>query len=218
MRKRYNMKSKLAGMLAAAMVFSMAAPGYPAYAVSFGDPVKIRFDPQNGPGVQLSSYSSVAVDGAMEGSLFVASGQAGSPLTSSANFAGLPTDNFGSGERPKLPAFDGISWDGYTFDGWYGANGNRLETLPYAFPYDSVTTYNAVWRGNETTPYTFRVEHYRDFNPARNEANDSSAWPENYEDADLRKFLNHPGKAPRWPTIPYPQLTEGISRDTGLSL
>lgn len=48
------------------MVFSMAAPGYPAYAVSFGDPVKIRFDPQNGPGVQLSSYSSVAVDGAME--------------------------------------------------------------------------------------------------------------------------------------------------------
>ena len=114
-------------MLAAAMVFSMAAPGYPAYAVSFGDTVKIRFDPQNGPGVQLSSYSSVAVDGAMEGNLFVASGQAGSPLTSSANFAGLPADNFGSGERPKLPAFDGISWDGYTFDGWYGANGNRLD-------------------------------------------------------------------------------------------
>ena len=28
-------------MLAAAMVFSMAAPGYPAYAVNFGDPVKI---------------------------------------------------------------------------------------------------------------------------------------------------------------------------------
>ena len=41
MRKRYNIKSKLAGMLAAAMVFSMAAPGYPAYAVNFGDPVKL---------------------------------------------------------------------------------------------------------------------------------------------------------------------------------
>ena len=32
-------------MLAAAMVFSMAAPGYPAYAVNFGDPVKLKFDP-----------------------------------------------------------------------------------------------------------------------------------------------------------------------------
>lgn len=50
MRKRYNIKSKLAGMLAAAMVFSMAAPGYPAYAVNFGDPVKIKFDPQNRSG------------------------------------------------------------------------------------------------------------------------------------------------------------------------
>ena len=95
-------------MLAAAMVFSMAAPGYPAYAVNFGDPVKLKFDPQNGPGVQLSSYSSVASGGAMEGNLFVADGHAGSPLTSSANFAGLPTDDFGSGARPKVPDFNGI--------------------------------------------------------------------------------------------------------------
>ena len=79
------------------MVFSMAAPGYPAYAVNFGDPVKLKLIP-NGPGVQLSSYSSVASGGAMEGNLFVADGHAGSPLTSSANFAGLPTDDFGSGQ------------------------------------------------------------------------------------------------------------------------
>ena len=176
-------------MLAAAMVFSMAAPGYPAYAVNFGDPVKLKFDPQNGPGVQLSSYSSVASGGAMEGNLFVADGHAGSPLTSSANFAGLPTDDFGSGARPKVPDFNGITWDGYTFDGWYGTSGNRVETLPYAFPYDSVTTYNAVWKGNETTPYTFRVEHYRDFNTARDEADDSSGWPGDYDDPDLRKFF-----------------------------
>ena len=91
-------------MLAAAMVFSMAAPGYPAYAVNFGDPVKIKFDPQNGPGVQLSSYSSVASGGAMEGNLFVADGQAGSPLTSSANFAGLPqmTSVPGLGRRSRI--------------------------------------------------------------------------------------------------------------------
>ena len=75
------------------------------------------------------------------------------------------------------------------FDGWYGTSGNRVETLPYAFPYDSVTTYNAVWKGNETTPYTFRVEHYRDFNTARNEADDSSGWPGDYDDPDLRKVL-----------------------------
>lgn len=189
MRKRYNIKSKLAGMLAAVMVFSMAVPGHPAYAVDFGDLVKIKFNPQNGPGVQLSSYSGVASGGAMEGNLFVASGQAGSPLTSSANFAGLPTDDFGSGARPKVPDFNGITWDGYTFDGWYGTSGNRVETLPYAFPYDSVTTYNAVWKSNETTPYTFRVEHYRDFNTARDEADGSSGWPADYEDPDLRKFF-----------------------------
>ena len=97
-------------MLAAVMVFSMAVPGHPAYAVDFGDLVKIKFNPQNGPGVQLSSYSGVASGGAMEGNLFVASGQAGSPLTSSANFAGLPTDDFGSGARPKVPDFSGITW------------------------------------------------------------------------------------------------------------
>ena len=51
----------------------------------------------------------------MEGNLFVADGHAGSPLTSSANFAGLPTDDFGSGARPKVPDFNGITWDGYTF-------------------------------------------------------------------------------------------------------
>ena len=65
MKKRFNLKAKLAELLAAVMVFSMAAPGYPAYAVNFGDPVKLKFDPQNGPGVQLSSYSSVASGGAM---------------------------------------------------------------------------------------------------------------------------------------------------------
>ena len=83
--------------------------------MNFGDPVKIKFDPKNGPGIQLSSYSSVATGGAMEGSLFVASGNAGSPLTNSANFAGLPTDNFGSGPRPKIPNFDSVTWEGYTF-------------------------------------------------------------------------------------------------------
>ena len=189
MGMRYNIKSKLAGMLAAAMVLTMAAPGNTAYAVNFGDPVKIKFDPTNGPGVQLSSYSGVASGAAMEGSLFVASGNAGSPLTSSANFAGLPTDDFGSGARPKVPNFDGVTWEGYTFDGWYGSNGNKVEKLPYAFPYDSVTTYSAVWKGNDASPYTFRVEHYRDFNAVRDGTDGEGGWPDDYDDQDLRKFF-----------------------------
>ena len=59
MRKRYNIKSKLAGMLAAAMVFSMAAPGIPAYAVNYGETSVIEFDPQAGP-VRESSFPVIA--------------------------------------------------------------------------------------------------------------------------------------------------------------
>ena len=44
-------------MLAAAMVFSMAAPGYPAYAVNFGDPVKIKLIPKT---VRESSFPVIA--------------------------------------------------------------------------------------------------------------------------------------------------------------
>ena len=36
---------------------SMAAPGYPAYAVNFGDPVKLKFDPQT---VRESSFPVIA--------------------------------------------------------------------------------------------------------------------------------------------------------------
>ena len=196
MRKRYNIKSKLAGALAAVMVISMAAPVHPAYAAGYGDIVKLKFDPKNGPGIQLSSYGSVASAPAMEGDVFAASGKAGYPLTTSDNFAGLPTDTFGSGARPKVPNFDSVTWEGYSFDGWYADNGNKVETLPYAFPYDDVTTYNAVWRADSQSPYTFRVEHYRDFNAVRNEGDNTSGWPDDYNDPDLRKFFE-----PSWESI-----------------
>ena len=182
MKKKVNIKSKLAGMLAAVMVITMAAPASPVYAVNFGEEVKIKFDPQNGPGMPLSSYSSVieVSPSPMEGQLFVAKGLAGSPLTSSVNFAGLPADTFGSGARPKVPNFNGVTWEGYTFDGWYGTAGNKVNTLPYAFPYDTETTYKAVWMGNDNTPYTFSVQHYRDF--------DGGGWPADYNNPSIRKF------------------------------
>ena len=188
MIKKINMKSKLAGMLAAAMVISMAAPGYQAYAISYGETSKLKFDPQDGPGMSKSSYSTVAVGGAVEQGVFTATGKAGHALTSSVNFAGIPQDTFGSGPRPKVPDFDGVTWDGFTFDGWYAASGKKVKTLPYAFPYEASTTYKAVWRGNDNTAFDFWVEHYRDFNPVRGEASDSSGWPADYDDPDLRKF------------------------------
>ena len=89
MIKKINMKSKLAGMLAAAMVISMAAPGYQAYAIGYGETSKLKFDPQDGPGMSKSSYSTVAVGGAVEQGVFTATGKAGHALTSSVNFAGL---------------------------------------------------------------------------------------------------------------------------------
>ena len=83
MKKRFNLKAKLAELLAAVMVFSMAAPGIPAYAVNYGETSVIEFDPQAGPGLLHSSYSGVPrrADG-----VSFATGQAGHPLTDSADF------------------------------------------------------------------------------------------------------------------------------------
>lgn len=122
MKKRFNLKAKLAELLAAVMVFSMAAPGIPAYAVNYGETSVIEFDPQAGPGLLHSSYSGVPrrADG-----VSFATGQAGHPLTDSADFNGIPREDFGSGQRPQIPEFN-VAWDGYTFDGW---------VRPYSFTY-----------------------------------------------------------------------------------
>lgn len=179
MKKKLNLKPKLAGLLAAAMVFSMAAPGAPAYALDYGDTSKIVFDPQSGPDMSLSSYKNAA--SGLDGERFVATGQAGYALTSSQNFAGIPTDTFGSGARPKVPDFNGVTWPGYTFEGWYDADGRKVVTLPYAFPYEAVTTYEARWQGDDSVSFPFTVQHYRDLN-------NGTGWPSDYSAANLRKF------------------------------
>lgn len=112
MRKKFNIKSKLAGALAAVMVFSMTAPGIPVYAVNHGDQSVIEFDPQAGPDLSHSSYSTMP---RRDTGVSYATGQAGFPLISSNDFSGIPTENFGSGERPKIPEFQ-VDWPGYTFD------------------------------------------------------------------------------------------------------
>ena len=94
MRKKFNIKSKLAGALAAVMVFSMTAPGIPVYAVNHGDQSVIEFDPQAGPDLSHSSYSTMP---RRDTGVSYATGQAGFPLISSNDFSGIPTENFGSG-------------------------------------------------------------------------------------------------------------------------
>lgn len=190
MKKRFNLKAKLAELLAAVMVFSMAAPGIPAYAVNYGETSVIEFDPQAGPGLLHSSYSGVPrrADG-----VSFATGQAGHPLTDSADFNGIPREDFGSGQRPQIPEFN-VAWDGYTFDGWYNEAGNKILSLPYAFPYSQVSTYKAVWKGNATSPFQFTVMHYRDLNTGRDNNNngaDENAWPASGA-ADLWKFYESP--------------------------
>ena len=191
MRRKFNIKSKLAGALAAVMVFSMAAPGIPVYAVSYGEQSVIEFDPQAGPNLSHSNYSGMP---RRDNGVSFATGQAGYPLTASGDFDGIPTDDFGSGQRPELPEFN-VEWAGYTFDGWYNEAGNKILSLPYAFPYTEVSSYNAVWKGNATTPFKFTVMHYRDLNTARdnnNDGSDSSAWPSDAA-SDLWKFYESEG-------------------------
>ena len=49
MKRTNKIKAYLARVLAAAMVITMAAPPAPAYALNYGDPAVIRFDPKEGP-------------------------------------------------------------------------------------------------------------------------------------------------------------------------
>lgn len=187
MRMKRNIKSKLAGVLVAVMVISVPVPGIQAYALSHGAQAIIEFDPQSGPSLSESNYNSVP---RRDNGVSFATGKAGYPLTSSSNFTGILTDNFGSGHRPKIPVFN-VTWEGYTFDGWYNEAGNKIQTLPYAFPYSEVSKYKAVWKGNATTPFNFKVMHYRDLNKERdnkNDGKDETAWPSD-SSTDLWKFF-----------------------------
>ena len=92
-----------------------------------------------------------------------------------------------------LPAFDaGLSWPGYTFDGWYNADGNKILYLPFAFPYNSATVYEARWNGDASSQFDFTVMHYRDLNEDRNgsmNGEDPNAWPE-ADDSQIYKFFD----------------------------
>ena len=190
MKRTNKIKAYLARVLAAAMVITMAAPPAPAYALNYGDPAVIRFDPKEGPDLSHSNYINVPRDGDR---ITYAAGQAGHPLAEASDFNGIAVENLGSGDRPVLPIFDaGLSWPGYTFDGWYNADGNKILYLPFAFPYNSATVYEARWNGDASSQFDFTVMHYRDLDEDRNgsmNGEDPNAWPE-AGDGQIYKFFD----------------------------
>ena len=144
-----------------------------------------------------------------------ATGRAGHPLAEASDFNGIAVENLGSGDRPVLPTFDAdLSWPGYTFDGWYNADGNKILYLPFAFPYNSTTAYEARWNGDASSQFDFTVMHYRDLNEDRNgnmNGEDPNAWP---GADDKRAVLMTPQAMGRWgrprPLMSLPGLSAEI--------
>ncbi|WP_455147540.1 hypothetical protein, partial [Stomatobaculum longum] len=147
MRLRQKIKSRIAAAMAAVMVFSMAAPALPVYAGNYGDDAEIVFDTGYGPGL----YKADNGYNTLFGGKFT--GRQGYPLTdTSSNWVGtaIPTLNMtgggaGTGNRPVLPTYADGAWRGYRMVGWLKSDGNMLTNLPYAYPYETTTTYKAQW-------------------------------------------------------------------------
>ena len=165
MRLRHKIKSRIAAAMAAVMVFSMAAPALPVYAGNYGDAAEIVFDPGYGPGLNKTNNGYAALVGGKF------TGKQGYPLTDASsnwNGTGIATMNTtgggaGTGNRPVLPTYADGTWRGYRMTGWKKADGNTLANLPYAYPYETTTTYTAEWEPLTTaTDLTRYVLHYRD--------------------------------------------------------
>lgn len=206
MKKKINIKSKLAVTLAAAMVMTMAAPAGPAYAleVNTGDAVEIIFDPGIGPGLEVSSYKDKM--GRLSGK-YTAGGTAGEVLKDAPSFGGLEIESFGSGDRPKLPQFvpgsNGFTsegWPGFKFAGWFDGKGSPVLHLPYGFQYTTPVEYKARWEGTKDVTFTYTVEHYRDMEGAAGE------WPEAAAGQKDLKFFN-----PDWVVDPAKPVNSPIS-------
>lgn len=200
MNEMKKQKQKLAGLLAAVLVFTMTVPALSGYAeasntvvlpeqrnsansdVKYGDTVHMKFNPGIGPGLSRSRWGAVSGLPAGESDI---TGAAGNALTAQADGlfnrlvqAGVSEER-GGRLRPAIPDYDPI-WQGYTFEGWYNGAGNKITYLPYAFPYETSTTYTARWSADVGTTFPFTLQYYRDLNPGRSDITDSAdpaAWP-----------------------------------------
>ena len=157
MRLRHNFKSRIAAAMAAVMVFSVAAPALPVYAAT----ATITFDTGDGPGVTYGGYTSNSVSGETGTLLRDVPGFAGIPLVHSNGTSANAGD---SDARPAFPNFTGVSYQGYTFGGWYDASDplKYVEpALPIAMPSDS-KTYAPKWIPSGVAQnFDYTVMHYR---------------------------------------------------------
>ncbi len=135
------MKAKLAELLAAVMVFSMAAPVRRMRSI-WGRRLSLNSIPRRARACSIPA-TAACPDG--QTGVSFATGQAGHPLTDSADFNGIPREVLGPGRGRKSRNL--MSHGTATFDGWYNEAGNKILSLPYAFPYSQVSTYKAVWKG-----------------------------------------------------------------------
>ena len=158
MRLRHNFKSRIAAAMAAVMVFSVAAPALPVYAAT----ATITFDTGDGPDVTRGNngYTSNVI-----------AAEAGTPLRDIPGFAGVPLvhsdgspANAGDSDaRPAFPDLGAVTYDGYTFGGWYNAS-DPLKYVEAALPpriYDNVT-YAPKWIPSGVAQnFDYTVMHYR---------------------------------------------------------
>ena len=194
MKNINKIKASLARVLAVALVLTAISVPDMAHAVDLGDATVIKFDPGIGPNLthsDIEAYKNLPVDANGITSLH---GQVGYPLKDATDSNGIPTetDKGASGERPVKPTYpDGI-WEGYKFEGWLDSDGKLIDYLPYAFPYNDETVYEAYWKGDANQKFKFTVMHYRDLNSTRGsimEGTNSNAWPSD-TDTDLYRFFN----------------------------
>lgn len=204
MKQSKRRTRRLAGILAAILVFTMTAPGMTGYAE--GGTSTYTFDPNGGPGLDKSSNWRDG-DGnpviTTPGPVSV-TGTPGQDLREAGVFKTLVDLGEGGVEgvselrgkirRPSVPKFGSGAWAGYTFGGWYdtekGESGKPLNNLPPAFPYADQTTYYAKWIPDAGVKYQFKVEYYQDKNKERmgHTNEDPAAWPSESGDADILGF------------------------------
>lgn len=198
MKKRWNIKAKLAGGLAAVMVFTMTAPGLDAYAsgrerVNKGDPVSLTFDPGDGPGLELTSFKSI-VPPEHAGQKIIIEGKAGDMLSDTGNLAKLDKPDPGKdnafwqstndGLRMLVPSYElpeGSEWGAhYHFDGFYDNDNRPVLTLDPRVQYNPPYIYTSRWSVIPTATYEYKVMYYRDLDTDRGNKlpTDEGAWPD----------------------------------------
>ena len=191
MKQSKKLRANIARILAAAMVFTMAAPagGLSAYAatIATGQTAKVVFRPSfdglapafsgqwmthNYSGAATENFPGIPSTVQVPSAVFT--GPAGTPMLGHGAWAGAPTTgHIGSGDRPEVPAYNNaaIAPYGYAFEGWYEADSEadlhnsskKITRLPYAYPHEDVTIYTGKWTVNSSATFNITRKDLRVF-------------------------------------------------------